>query len=166
MNTRKGFEGELRAQLSPGESPLSVADLRVPKRITTATSFFSVVVFIRLFDEVRNRFKMKETRRQLSANQIPIARRMMVCVTERRILIWNHSTWHSARRYLGSVESQRIRATELQRSTHVNWNVITLQIQDGPRIRLLIDQQSAQQFAGTLNADTIEQKVDPESTST
>jgi hypothetical protein len=89
-----------------------------------------------------------------------------VCVTERRILIWKRSSWHSTRRYLGSVESQRIRAVQLERSTHVNWNVITLQIQDGPRIRLLIDEQSSQQFARTLNANTKDQNADPEITPT
>jgi hypothetical protein len=166
MNTHKGIEGELHVQLLPGENSLSVAELRVPKRLTMATSFFSIVIFVRLFDEVRNRFKLLETRRQFAAILIPIARRMMVCVTEQRILIWKQSSWHSATSYLGSVESERIRATQLVRSTHLNWNVITLQKQDGPQIRLLIDQQSAQQFARALNAKTVDQVIDPDVTST
>jgi hypothetical protein len=164
MNTHKGFDDTIRAQLLPDESSLSVAELRIPKRLTSAASFFSIVIFVRLFDEVRNRYRMQETRRQFSAIEIPIARRMVVCVTERRILIWKQSTWFSRRSYLGSVESQRIRATQLIRSSHVNWNVITLQIHDGPQIRLLVDQPSAQQFARTLKANSHDQRVDPEVT--
>jgi hypothetical protein len=166
VNDHKGFDGDLRAQLLPGENSLSVADLRVPKRFTSATSFFSVVIFVRLFDELRNRFKMQEVRRQLNAIQVPIARRMVVCVTEQRILIWKQSTWHSKRSYLGSVEGRRIRAAQLERSTHVKWNVITLQILDGRQIRLLIDQPSAQQFARALNGNADDQKFDPEITAT
>jgi hypothetical protein len=163
MNDYKGFDGDLRARLLPGESSLSTAELRVPKRFTSVVSFFPIGTLVRVFDEIRNRFRMQELRRQLSVIQVPIARRIVVSVTERRILIWKQSTWHSKRTYLGSVDLQRIRAAQLERSTHVDWNVITLQFLDG-QIRLLIDQPSAQQFARALNAKTNVENVDPDIT--
>ena len=166
MINQKRFEVYLRAQLLPGESSLSIAELRVPKRFTSATSFFPVVTIVRLVDEVRNRIKLQELRGKLSTIPVPVARRMVVCVTERRILIWKRSTWYSKGRFLGSVEGQRVRAAQLERSTHVNWNVITLQILDDLHIRLLIDQPTAQQFAKAVNANTDDQKIDSDITPT
>jgi hypothetical protein len=91
---------------------------------------------------------------------------MLVCITDQRILIWKHSPWHLPRKFLGSVERARVRATQLERSSHVNWNVITIELDEGQQIRFLIDQSTAVHFAKTLDASSHEQNIDPEITPT
>src|SRR5580698_2251923 len=132
MEADKRFDSVIRTQLSVDESPLSIAELRVPKKFTKATSFFSIVILVRLFDESRNYFSIKKTQRQFTAVKFPIARRMLVCITEQRILIWKLSSWHPQLKFLGSSDSKGVRATELARTTHVNWHLITIEL-DGSR---------------------------------
>ncbi len=158
MDSLRGFDDVIRAQLSLTESLLSVTELRVPKKRTAATSFFSVVVFVSLYDEVRNHFRLRATRGRFADVPFPISRHMSVCITEERLLVWRFRVC-LPRRFLGSIERERVRAMQLERSTHVNWSVITLEIDEDRQIRLLIDQPTAWNFAKTLNAG----RTDPES---
>ena len=85
---------------------------------------------------------------------------MLVCITEQRVLIWRISGLHLPLKLRGTIGDKRVQATQLARSTHVHWNVITLDIDRKQEIRLLIDQPSAIPFAKVLNA-RVDEQMDP-----
>src|ERR1700691_2197643 len=117
MNKSKGLDREIRTRLEPGESSRLVASLRIPKQFTSATSWIAIIVFVRLFDEIRNLFQMRTFRHQFEAIQLPIARKMTVCITERRILLWKQSTLRPRHSFLGSVDRSRVVSSQVAPST-------------------------------------------------
>jgi hypothetical protein len=153
VNISNGLDRDIRARLQSDESPLIVASLRIPKHFTAGTSWFAIIVFVRLFDEIHNFFKMRKLSRQFEEIQFPIARRTTVCVTERRILLWKHSAVRKSHGYLGSVDRTRVKASYVARSTHVKWKFITIDLVEGAKLRFLIDHQSAAPLSDQLNAN-------------
>jgi hypothetical protein len=147
----KRLEPDLRDRLQTGESQRAVARLRIPKQLTTATSWFAIIVFVQVFDYINNLIKMRELRRQFAEMQFPVAREMTACVTGRRILFWKHSSWRPSRHFLGSVDRNRIESSRIERSTHVKWKVLTIHLIDGSWVRFLVNHESAISLNAELN---------------
>ena len=106
-----------------------------------------------MFDEINNFVKMRSYRRQFALIQFPIARRTTICVSEHRILLWKQSALFATHRFLGSVDRSRVKTTELERSTHVKWKVITINLREGQKLRFLIDHESAGALANELTVN-------------
>jgi hypothetical protein len=151
VDASKGLDRDIRARLHSDEIPIVVASLRIPKQYTPGASWFGIIVFVRLFDEIRNIIKMRSFRRRFEEIQFSIARRTTVCVTDRRILLWKHSSSRSSNYFLGSVDRSRVASSHVAPSTHVKWKVITIQLREGPQIRFLIDTDSSGQLSDELN---------------
>ncbi len=131
------------SKLLPRESVLLTARLRVPKVATQGVTFFTVAMFVRLFDEIRNIAKLRELKRQSIELNFPLDRNMIVCITDHRILLWNLPMFHRAIRYLGDVPRQRIRSASLPYVSEGKWKFVKIQTVDGASIQLLVDGQTA-----------------------
>src|ERR1700677_5044568 len=141
----------MKSRLNPGENIILVSRIRLPKTYTNATSFFAVIIFVRLFDEIRNLLILKRVREQSQSLNFPLDRRMTVCVTERRILIWRVRRASSSLRFLGDVPRERIRSANNPYASHGSWKVVVIEIIEGHNIQLFIDANSSEAFSQLLN---------------
>jgi hypothetical protein len=140
----------INSKLLLGESVLLTARLRVPKVGTQGVTFFTVAMFVRLFDEIRNTAKLRELKRQSLELNFPLDRSMIVCITDDRILLWKTSMFHRAIGYLGDVPRERVRSASPPHVSDGKWKFVRIQTVDGASIQLLVDGQSALAFSQML----------------
>ena len=133
-----------------GEHVRLTARTRVQKSVTGGTSLFPVMTIVRLVDEVRNVAIMKKVRRQSAELRIPLARRMVWCVTDERILILELLVSRRRVTFLGDLPRERIQWAKLPYVSEGQWRLIRMQLTDGVTAQLLIDGTSAEEFCRLL----------------
>jgi hypothetical protein len=145
---------EIEHRLLLGETTLVLSSLRVAKSRTSGSTSLSIGIFVRIYDEFRNAWKLREIRARSLSMDFPLDRRMRSCVTEGRILLWRDLRFGRPMRYLGDVSRDRIRSAELPYASHGQWRIVKILMHDGGIFHLLIDSASATTFETVLNAAT------------
>jgi hypothetical protein len=144
----------LRSRLTPDENILLVSRIRPPKIHTDATSFFAVIVFVRLFDEIRNLLILKRVREQSRDLNFPLDRKMTVRITEHRVLISKPGLGAGALTFLGDVPRARILRVHNPYVSSGKWKAVNLERQEGHSIQLFIDASSSEAPSRMLSPAT------------
>jgi hypothetical protein len=146
VSVNQRAETEMKSRVTPGESIILVSQCRLPKTYTNATSFFGVIALLRMFDEMRNLFILRRVREQSQSLSFPVERRMTVCVTEHRLLIWRVKRFSKSIHYLGDVPRARVRRAHKPYVSHGSWEIVVIETTEGHSIHLWIDAASSDAF--------------------
>jgi hypothetical protein len=114
-----------------------------------------IIVFVRLFDEIRNLVILKRLRQQSRDLSFPLDRRMIVCVTGQRILLWRSRFRTRSLHYLGDVPRVRVRSVRDPYVSDGKWKLMTLETREGHSIQLYIDSGSSDALLRLLSTAVI-----------
>ena len=151
VSEAKLFPRPFLEALEDGEEPMALARARVPVggRYATGVTFFSVGTILRIVDLLSRRRQLQRLRRQSQKVGFPLDQRMILAVTDRRLLIAK------------DVRGRRpVILGEVPRADIVNarlpylgdgWKLLELMLTGDRGVRLFIDRADAQGLIATLS---------------
>jgi len=137
--------------LEPEEEVLAFTWARVPGSRTSGTTFASILALIVTFDFLRNRIAMRHLRKRSQQYGLPLERRMAMCATNQRLLVWGAAR---SRRRVGpllfALPRSRIISASLPFVGGARWRTIQLQTAEGALIRLQVRTSAAESLISAL----------------
>lgn len=142
------FPKEVQDALAEDEQPIAFTWARVPRRATRRGTFVSVHLVVGIVDMARSRADTKAIREQ---EGFPADRRMALCVTSKRLLIWR-ATGHPRRLgpLLGHVPRTQVVKADLPFVGGGRWRTVTLTGEKW-RVSFQVERDAAEAFVQTFS---------------
>ena len=154
MSVAKPLPRPFLEALEDGEVPLVLARARVPVggRYAMGVTFFSVGMILRIVDLVSCRRRIQRLRRQSQELGFPLDQRMLLAVTDRRLLMAKDVRGRPPL-ILGKVPRTDIVNARLPYAGG-GWKLLELRLSGDRGVRLFIDRADAQDFVAALQWPT------------
>jgi hypothetical protein len=142
----------VEAALEPGEEPVVVLLARVPRARTRTNTWVSFHLFIWAFDLVLNALRMRQTTAASGDVGFPLYRKMLLVLTEGRLLIWRVA-WPRSADAPVSVPRSRVVEVRAPVMTTVprRWRSCAIRLDGGHEAWLLLQGDEADGFTAAFS---------------
>jgi hypothetical protein len=143
------FRRDIAEHLADGESVESVFRAIAPN--PDPGSILTVAFLRPVVWALRRRASVKAARRAHRSSSFPVARRMVVALTDQRLLVWTCGRSWKPRKLLGDVARQRISGAEAP-TVGQGWRSVHLHLTDAPPVTIKVPARYADPLAARLSS--------------
>jgi hypothetical protein len=136
--------------LAPGEDLLTMTPAVAPGRTGGGMSMSGLVVVKLAADRIA---WQRRTEAAARSSGFPLAPRMIIGVTDRRLLVWSAGSRWRVRKYLGEVSRDQITRGTAP-TVGAGWRSVLIDLATGPTVTIRVPARTADRLAASLSGQS------------